>query len=434
MRVLYSCLLYALLPAVLLRLAWLGVRDRGYWRRWPERLGFVAPRSGSAPLVWLHAVSVGEVQASRPLIERLRRERPDLDILVTTTTPTGAAVLGRAFDEAVVHRWFPYDLPGAVARFLARTRPALVVLMETELWPNLITACAARGVPVVLANARMSPRSFARYRLGGALTRATLAGLAALTAQSRGDAERLLALGAPAARLSVAGSIKFDARIPASLREQAEPLRRDLGVDRPVLIAASTHAGEDEVVLEAFVRVRERFAEALLLLVPRHPERADRVAELCRARGLEVARRSRSASPAGTDVFLGDTVGELPLFYAAADVAFVGGSLTPVGGHNVLEPAALGLPVLTGPHTFNFAEITAMLAEAGAVGVVRDAAELACAVEAYFADAQRRVRAGDAGRAVVEANRGAVERVWEAVSPLLPAPPTALSAASRTPP
>ncbi len=422
MRRAYSALLYLALPLVLARLAWLGLGNREYWRRWTERFGFAPASPPDERPLWVHAVSVGEVQAARPLLERLRHPGRDCPVLVTTTTPTGAAMLAR--DPAGVrHCYFPYDLPDAIARFLARVRPCALVVMETEIWPNLFAACAGAGVPVVLANARMSARSAAGYRLVGQLTAATLRNVTVIAAQSDADAARLVALGAPPERVQVTGSVKFDARMPASLHERAAPLRREFGVNRPVLIAASTHAGEEEAVLGAWQQVRAALPEALLVLVPRHPERGTRVAELCRARGLRCVARSAGGSAAGVDVYLGDTLGELPLLYAAADVAFVGGSLVPVGGHNMLEPAALGLPVLTGPHTFNFAAVAATLKAAGALEEVADSAELATRLSAYLDDASLRARVGDAARAVVAANRGAIDRLEAIVGPLTAARP-----------
>lgn len=422
----YSFVLYLLVPWVLLRLAWLGMRNPGYWRRWRERFGRVPVAYAGRRPVWIHAVSVGEVQVARALVERLRELRPGLDLLVTTTTPTGADLLAQTLGSSVRHLYFPYDLPHVIRRYLERIQPALVMLIETEIWPNLIAACGDRDIPVLLINGRLSARSYAGYRLGGELVRSAVAGLRGIAAQTAEDARRLVKLGAASAGVTVTGSIKFDARIPASLREQAEPLRRSLGVNRPVLIAASTHGGEEEQLLSAFARIRSTRPDALLLLVPRHPERGDAVAALVRARGLRCCRRSEGAINVGADVFLGDTLGELALFYAAADVAFVGGSLVPVGGHNLLEPAALGIPVLTGPHVFNFGEIVTLLERGGAVTLVRNAEELADRVSALFGDATRRIQAGEAGRAVVRANRGATQRVLEVVSPWLPRAPAAL--------
>lgn len=409
MRILYSLLLYLLTPLVLARLLWRSRANPGYRRRWGERFALY-PAFAPGPRIWLHAVSVGETIAAAPLLRRLRERHPDHALLVTTTTPTGSAQLRRLFGEEVEHIYLPYDLPGAVRRFLDKTRPRIAVFMETELWPNLFAACAARGVPVVVANARLSARSARGYARLGRLTRATLACVRRVAAQGREDAQRFQRLGAP--QVECVGNLKYDLDVPASAREAGGALREALGCDRSVWIAASTHAGEEEQVLAAHAALRSRLPDAALILVPRHPERFEAVAQLCERAGWRLVRRSRGRAPdRDTDVLLGDTMGELMLFFAAADLAFVGGSLVPVGGHNPLEPAALGLPVLTGPHTFHFAEVFPRLLEAGAALEVGDAGELAEAAARLLADAPERSRRGEAARAVVEANRGAVGRV-----------------------
>ncbi|WJW75261.1 lipid IV(A) 3-deoxy-D-manno-octulosonic acid transferase [Thiohalobacter sp. IOR34] len=414
-RGLYSLVLYALAPLVLLRLL---LRGPAYRRRWRERFGYVPPLA-ARPRIWLHAVSVGEVQAASPLIQALLQRHPDHELLVTTTTPTGSAQLEKLFGGRVRHLYMPYDLPGVVRRFLGRVRPRLVLIMETEIWPNLFHACARRGIPLLLVNARLSARSAAGYRRVRRLTAATLSCLDALAAQGRADAERLIALGAAPDRVQVTGNTKFDVTVPASLRERAEVLRREWGL-RHVWIAGSTHEGEDAVLLAAHRRLRERFPDALLVLVPRHPERFAPLADALRAEGWRLARRSAGeAVAAETEVYLGDTMGELLLLYAAADVAFVGGSLVEVGGHNPLEPAALGLPVLFGPHHFNFEEISRLLREAGGAREVADAESLAREVGELFADPNRRHAWGEQARQVVAANRGARDRVLAMIEAVL---------------
>ena len=417
---LYRWLLRLLLPFVLLRLAWRGFRNRGYWRRWGERFGFVVWPQG-APTLWLHAVSVGEARAAAPLVEALQREYPSHRLFITTMTPTGSEQVRRLFGDAVGHAYVPYDLPSTVARFLARVRPRLALVMETELWPNLFHACGARGIPLVIANVRLSEASMRGYRRIARLARATLAQVSAFGAQSRADAERLHALGAPPERVRVTGSIKFELRLPASLREAGEVLRRALGADRRVWIAASTHAGEEEQVLAAHWRLRARFDDALLVLVPRHPERFAPVARLTRRAGFRSRLRSEQGEALGADaeVLVGDSMGELMLFFAASDVAFVGGSLVPVGGHNILEPAALGVPVITGPHTFNFTEIVRLARERGALLEASDGASLAQTLEALFANPNRRFEVGEAGARLVEENRGALERTLAVLRPFL---------------
>ncbi len=414
-RALYSFLLYLMTPLVPLRLIWRGLRAPAYLRRWPERFGwFKAPELRDA--IWVHAVSVGEVHAAEPVVRRLRERHPDRDIAITTTTPTGSARVRELFGNSVFHVYTPYDLPGAVKRFLNRVDPKLAVIMETEIWPNLFHACGGRGIPVVMANARMSARSARGYGRFSKLVASTLRQCTAIAAQSTADRERLVALGAPEERVIVTGSVKFDISVPASLRERADGLRRAWGSDRAVWIAGSTHEPEEQQLLEAFESVRRDLPDALLVLAPRHPERFDRVAALVRRQGLRLARRSEAEMGGGdADCLLVDTLGELPLFYAAADLAFVGGSLAGTGGHNVLEPAALGLPVLIGPNYFNFLEITELLRDEGALLVVNDHQALAEVAARLLRDGDARDRMGAAAAAVIERNRGAVERLLEII-------------------
>jgi 3-deoxy-D-manno-octulosonic-acid transferase len=406
MRLLYTGLLYLILPLALLRLYWRGRHDAGHRRRWRERLGFFPPLPSGC--LWVHAVSLGETRAALPLIRALLERYPDQPLLVTTTTLTGSRQVREALGERVLHVYAPYDLPGAVRRFLRQTRPRLAVIMETELWPNLLRQCAVAGIPTMIANARLSERSARGYARIRRLTASMLRDVTLIAAQAEADADRFRALGAP--RVAVTGNLKYDLSLPDDLPERGWQLRRELlGEERRVWIAASTHAGEDEPILAALALLRPRWPELLLLLVPRHPERFDGVAALCRQQGCKLVRRSeqRACAP-DTAVFLGDTMGELLLFYAAADLAFVGGSLVDTGGHNVLEPALLGLPVLFGPHMFNFTEASQRLLEAEAAWQVTDAAALATAVDRLLADPELRRTVGQRGRAVVERHRGAL--------------------------
>jgi len=426
-RRLYSAILYFLLPVVLARLAWRGLRNRGYWHRWGERLGFFSAPELHEP-IWIHAVSVGETLAAAPLIRELLTRYPERSLVITTTTPTGSERVQALFSEQfigqpdgrVFHVYFPYDLPGAVRRFLDKTRPSLALVMETELWPNLFRQCARREIPVLIANARLSARSAKGYGKLGALVRDTLGDINLIAAQGEGDAARFRELGAPSNRVAVMGNLKFDQRIPGDLEDRAEALRRELGASRPVWVAASTHEGEDEQVLDAFARLREVQPEALLLLVPRHPERFARVAALARKRGHAVVLRSEGRScDADASVFVGDTLGELLLFYAVSDAAFVGGSLVPVGGHNMLEPAALGVPMVFGPHLFNFSDISRGLLEAGAARRIESSEQLAAVVGELLGDAALRAEMGEAGRKLVADNRGALERLLGLLKPYL---------------
>ncbi|MEZ5541537.1 MAG: lipid IV(A) 3-deoxy-D-manno-octulosonic acid transferase [Pseudomonadota bacterium] len=415
MRLFYTVLLYLLAPLVLLRLAWRGLRAPAYLRRWPERFGFIEPPLG-ARVIWLHAVSVGEVQAAQPVLRALLERYPDHSLLVTTVTPTGSARVRSLFGSEVAHVYAPYDLPGAVARFFDRVRPCVAIVMETELWPNLFAACRRRSVPLLLLNARLSGRSLRGYRRVRSLIGQTLTAVTQVAAQGEADAQRFVSLGADPARVAVTGNLKFEQRIAPSLLERAEALRRDWGSGRPVWIAASTHEGEDELILDVFRQLRRQFADCLLVLVPRHPERFEAVADLCRQRGFSTLLRStREPCTAQTQVFVGDSMGELPLFYAAADVAFVGGSLVHHGGHNLLEPAALGVPVVTGPHVFNFTEICDLLLVAGACRKVESVAGLERVVREWLGDANARHQVGEQGRAVVQRNRGALAAVLEMI-------------------
>jgi 3-deoxy-D-manno-octulosonic-acid transferase len=430
-RQLYSALHYLALPFIFLRLAWRGHRDPGYWERWGERFGRVPPLPGDQRTVWIHAVSVGEVQAAVPLVRALRSGGRDLRIVVTTTTPTGQERVRQALGNSVLHRYAPYDLPASVRRFLARVHPQLVIIMETELWPNILHQCSRQRIPVLLANARLSERSAASYRRVASTARQMLASVSCIAAQTQQDAARLVSLGARPERVRVTGNTKFDVRLPASLGEEAQVLRRCFGVDRGVWIAASTHDGEEQQVLQAFETVREALPDSLLVLVPRHPDRAASVAALARKSGHVTVTRSESpASCVDASVFIGDTLGELPLFYAASDVAFVGGSLVQEGGHNMLEPAALGVPVLFGPYVHDVVEISERLTQAGAGRKVNDMGELGAAVVEYMQDANLRHVAGQRGRKFVEENRGALTLVMELVDELMaPAKPAASAGA-----
>ncbi|MDX1432121.1 MAG: lipid IV(A) 3-deoxy-D-manno-octulosonic acid transferase [Gammaproteobacteria bacterium] len=420
MRQLYSALHYLALPYIFLRLLWRGQRDPGYLDRWGERFGRISALDGDRPTLWVHAVSVGEVQAAVPLVRALRAEDRDVRIVVTTTTPTGRERVRQALGNSVLHRYAPYDLPGAVRRFLERVRPRLVIIMETELWPNILHQCARRRVPVLLANARLSEQSAASYRRIASTARRMLSSIACIAAQTRHDAERFIALGARPDCVRVTGNTKFDVRLPASLNEEAQVLRRCFGVDRGVWIAASTHDGEEQQVLEAYRRVLATLPDSLLVLVPRHPDRAQAVAALARKLGYAVVMRSENpTSCAEVGIFIGDSMGELPLFYAASDVAFVGGSLVPEGGHNMLEPAALGIPIVFGPHVHDVAEISERLEEVAAGTRVENSEELAATVLRYMGDANLRHVAGQRGREFVQQNRGALNLVMELVDALM---------------
>ncbi len=357
-------------------------------------------------------MSVGEVMATERLVKMLQQAHPDLPIVITTTTPTGSERVASLFGDSVLHVYAPYDLPFALRNFIRGARPKLLVMMETEIWPNMLSLCEENGIPTILANARLSEKSAYNYAKWPGFTRMILNMLGMVAAQGEADARRFVALGMPEERISVIGSVKFDSKIPASLLERSEVLRREWS-DRPVWVAASTQEGEDERILDAHKIIRESVPNALLVLVPRHPERFDKVFALCRREKFNTVRRS-SGKPCSSDaeVFLGDTMGELSLFLAAADAAFVGGSLIKHGGQNVLEPAALGKPVAFGPHMYNFAAISELLLEKDAAQVVLGARDLAEVIRLWLMDASERTRVGENGRRVVQENQGAVDRLF----------------------
>lgn len=423
LRGLYSAALYLLVPITLYHLVWRGFRQPAYFHRWPERY---ARYRGATPFertLWVHAVSVGEVNAAVPLVNALRRGRPDLRLLVTTITPTGSERVHALWGDDVEHVYLPYDLPGAVTRFLRHFRPCAALIMETELWPNLLFGCRDHGVPTFILNARLSERSLKGYRVLAPLVGRALRTVAKVAAQSPADAIRFVRLGARSEQVAEVGNIKFDVAIPDTLDAFAGQCRASAG-PRPAWIAASTHPDEEAAVIAAHRQLRSRYPDLLLLWAPRHPERFRGVVESARALGWRVATRSRSRWPgAQDDVFVIDTLGELLHFYACADVAFVGGSLQAIGGHNLLEPAAAGVAIVTGPHLHNFVEISKRLDEAGALRVGQDAEAVAALLAALLDDGAQRQRMVDAGRSLVERGRGALAQILILLQPALPPPP-----------
>ena len=421
MRFLYLAVAYLLAPVVCGTMLLRGIRDRSQWENFSQRFGF-GPRS-SRPAIWVHAVSVGEVQAAASLVLALRRRYPDVPLVVTTVTPTGAQRARALFGDAVQVRYIPYDLPGSVRRFFNRVRPRVAVILETELWPNLYHFCGQRKVPLVLASARISPRSVGRYRLLASLFRETLSHGIVIAAQGEGDAERFRSIGANPARTHVTGNIKFDLALPDEIRAQGAALReRYAPGERLVWVAGSTHDGEEAAMILVQRRLRAAGLDVLLVLVPRHPGRFQDVAALLRQAGIPFVRRSTDEPVrADTEVLLVDTLGELVAFYAAADLAFVGGSLVPVGGHNLLEPAALALATVSGPQVFNAQDIAGLLVDEGAVELVADADALGEAVLRLLSDPAERRRRGEAGRRVVERNRGALGRLLDLLRPVIDA-------------
>ncbi len=419
MRHLYTLAMYLATPLLVLRLLARGVRSRPYHRRWPERFGFFEAPGFSGSL-WVHAVSVGEVNAAEPLIKALQRDYPNAPLVITTVTPTGTARVHQLFGDSVFHVYLPYDLPFAVSGFLQRTRPRLALIVETEIWPNLYFACRRRGIPLMIVNARLSERSLRGYLPMRGIVRSALRCVRQIAAQSRTDAARYRLLGADPQQLLVTGNMKFDMPIPHGAVAEGAAMREHWGPRRPVWMAASTHEGEELAVLEAHLQVLQRLPVALLLLAPRHPERFRLVEHSVRSLGFAVGTRSADGVPsAAHQVFVIDAMGQLMPFFAAAEVAFVGGSLVPIGGHNVLEPAALSTPVLVGPHTFNFEEITRSLIDQGGAERVADHQQLGHDVLQLLRDPDKRQRMGRAAQQVFERERGAVGRIMQLIDTLL---------------
>lgn len=430
-RALYSLLFYILMPFVLLRLLYRARLAPAYRQRWAERFGRVESRvpavGDTAPAIWVHAVSVGETLAALPMIHALLQRYPKHQLVVTTTTPTGServrvSLAKELVSGRVVHCYAPYDLPCTVASFLKRMAPELAIIMETELWPNTIAACHKRGIPVVVANARLSERSARGYARFAALMQPMLARLSVVAAQHEDDAARFQALGLGSAKLQVIGNIKFDLTLDQALKNKAENIRQSWQDEgkRLVWLAASTHQGEDEQLLDAFKLLSQRQPNLLLVLVPRHPERFDSVVDLVQERGYRLQRHSAGGHvAASTQVLVADTMGELMALLGASDLCFMGGTLVEKGGHNFIEPAAWSLPQLSGPSLFNFAEVSRLLLDADALVVVDGAAALARELEKLCTDEVRRSAMGAAGFQVAAANRGALERLLDVIDRLL---------------
>ena len=419
MRIAYDLLTYLLAPVYAGYWFFRGITNRSYWDRFGQRFGAGYPRLPGGS-IWIHAVSVGEVQAAVPLIRALMRRYPNRVMLITTVTPTGAARVRQQFGNAVQHCYIPFETPNAVARFFDLVNPKIALIMETEIWPNLYQECGRRDIPLVLVSARISPRSVNHYRKFLPLFRETLSHGIVIAAQSEMDAERFRSLGAAAERTWVVGNIKFDIELPDDLEQAGADLRRNNFEGRPVWVAASTHDKEEELVLHAHRLVRERFPDALLILVPRHPERFPAVRNLLHRGGYEaVARTDGLPCTPDIEVYFGNTMGEVPLFYAAANVAFVGGTLVPVGGHNLLEPAALGKPVVTGPYLFNTQDIANKFEKLGASVTVNNAGQLGEAIADLFDDPPTAADIGRRGREIVQQNRGALERLLALLGPLI---------------
>lgn len=421
MRYLYSLFFYFIIPFVLLRLQWRSFAAPSYAKRWLERFGFVHQPNQSIEtknqkkIIWIHTVSVGEFLGALPLIREMQA-KAEYRLWITTTTATGSERVVSSLQDSVDHSYAPYDLPGSVNRFIRLVKPAILIIMETELWPNTLAACKKNNIPSILINARLSEKSAKGYARFSALTKPMLRDLTFAAVQQEEDAKRFFNLGLNSSQAEVTGNIKFDISLNQDLQNKVQLLRQewDLTPSRLVIIAASTHQGEDEVILDAFAKVRaqdnNRCRSARLILVPRHPERFDLVAELCQRTPFSMVRRSKQESLVNADILLGDTMGELMMLYGASDIAFVGGSLVARGGHNFIEPAAWSLPLQSGEHLFNFSEVSKLMRNAKALSVVKNADELANEWIQLLSDDKQRKNRGQFAYQVVVNNRGALQK------------------------
>jgi len=419
MRFFYSTLITLSTPFVLSYFAIRGLRDRDYLSRWNERFGFIAddhPKGG----ILVHAASVGEFNAASPLIKALLKTYPDVPLTVTTLTPTGSERVSRDLGDKVFHSYIPMDTPGAVRRFLKRLQPRLIIVMETEIWPNLYLQSQELGTPLLMANARLSRRSVERFQRLPGLVADVLHTVDWVGAQSEADADRLISCGANPQHVDMTGNIKFDLAVRASLEERAEALRLRWGRQRPVLVAGSTHEADESIVIPAFVALLSTLPDALLILVPRYPERFSRATQLARAAGLQTELRSQGEACSNqAQCFVIDSIGELMNYYACADLAFVGGSFGNQGGHNPLEPAALGKPVLLGPNMENAKDMASQLLHRNAARRVTNQQGFRQTAQQILTDGVLRDKMGQAGRSLVEENKGALDLTLKAVKRLL---------------
>lgn len=412
LQFIYSQLIRLALPFILLRLWWQGREAPELRVNWQQRVGFVPRASGT--VVWVHAVSVGETIAAAPMVRRLLARNPDITVLMTAMTDTGLTQAMKMFGSQVQYAYAPYDTPGSIRRFLNRVNPRILVIMETEIWPNMIRQSRARGVPVFLINARLSERSAQGYERVKRLVAPIMRSISWVAAQAEKDAERFRRIGVAASKVAVTGSVKFDVDIPEAVRQESLQLKQSLS-NRPVWVAGSTHEGEDAQLLAAHKQLLRNQPEALLIIVPRHPERFESVADLVLQNEFSLARRSLGGDFSGAQVYLGDTMGELMMLYGASDVAFVGGSLIQRGGHNPLEPAGWGIPVVSGHHVFNFETIYQRLLDDGGVTMVGNSDELFHHLSALFSNADERQASGQRALSVVNKNKGALDRVVDGI-------------------
>jgi 3-deoxy-D-manno-octulosonic-acid transferase len=420
LRHIYSLILFILLPLVLLRLLILGFRVPAYRTQWKERLGFSSVIESDKSLIWLHAVSVGEVEAAVPLINGLRNSLTEYKFLVTTVTPTGAETVRRRFGDSVQHLYLPYDLPFSVNHFLEKIKPSICIIMETEIWPNLYHQCKAKSIPIALVNARLSLKSFKGYQYFSGLVKNTLACVAKVIAQTELDAERFISMGCESAKMSVIANLKYDSDLTDEMREQAKLIRTELFSGRLVWIAASTHDGEEKIILEVHKEILKQHENCLLILVPRHPQRFDKVEKLSLEAGLSVVRNSKSDEMNSlTRVYLLDSLGELKTYYGCADVAFVGGSMVSAGGHNLLEPAQWGLAIISGTDLSNFHEISELLVSGEALVMVSTQTELVNQVNELISNKVLREKMGCNARALLKMHEGSALKIIKEIKSMI---------------
>ncbi|NOT84930.1 MAG: 3-deoxy-D-manno-octulosonic acid transferase [Methylococcaceae bacterium] len=419
MRLFYSLLFYGLLPFILLRLGWRGIKAPAYRLRWRERLGFY-PQSPLKDVIWIHAVSVGEAEAVFPLLKQLQQAHPSQHFLVTTTTPTGSARVTAVMGDSVSHVYLPYDTFGAVRRFFTHFQPKVAIILETEIWPNLFAACGQRHIPLVIINACLSEKSARGYQKIPYLVQSTLANITLIAAQTEADAQRFLAIGATAKQIQVYGNIKFDSPPQDGAIAEGRQLRKQIFSERFVWIIASTHQEEEAYFLALYAQCKVIAPDLLLLIVPRHPERFHEVQQLCLKSALKVVMRTAATScDSATDVYIADTLGELKMLYAAADIAFVGGSLVPIGGHNVIEPAAVNVPIMFGPYMDNVRLIADGLLKANAAVQCADIPALLSSFKHLYVDAAYRQTLAQNAQHFVKQNQGAITRILALLQPII---------------
>ncbi len=420
-RHIYSLLLWLLLPIVWGRLLWRSIKNPKYQQRWAERLGYVSKENAGYD-IWIHAVSMGEATAAIPLVQELMRTYPEIRIYITTMTPSGSDRINSAFGNTIGHSYAPYDYTFAVTRFVNQVRPKLLVLIETEIWPNTIYACWKRNIPIVMLNVRLSEKSLRKYQRITWLLKQTLGYIAQFGVQSYTHQTRLIALGVDQSVIKKTGSMKFEVKLTAGVREVAEAVRQDWGRDRLIIVAGSTHEGEEEILLRVYLQLKIRFTELLMVVAPRHPERFDSVFKLTSKMNLRATRRSeqQGSLPHGLDILIADTLGELPILYSAADIAFVGGSLLQgLGGHNILEPCAVSVPVVFGPVMPNFREISQIAIDSQAGVQVHSQNDLETQLSTLLDDPNLRATMGENGVKMVAKNAGAIELSMNILSPLI---------------